>query len=89
MLEPLIIAGERLASRLIVGSAGYPNQRVLLEAIEASGAELVTASIRRIDLTGAPELPFPAQHRGLHDCARCRINCGAGAGSAGDQLGQT
>lgn len=55
MLEPLIIAGERLASRLIIGSAGYPNQRVLLEAIEASGAELVTASIRRIDLTGAPE----------------------------------
>jgi thiazole synthase len=53
--EPLIIAGERLASRLIIGSAGYPNQQILLDAIEASGAELVTASIRRIDLTGYPE----------------------------------
>jgi len=55
MSQPLILAGERFASRLIVGSAGYPNQQVLLDAIEASGAELVTASIRRIDLTGYPE----------------------------------
>jgi thiazole synthase len=53
--EPLIIAGERLGSRLFIGSAGYPNQQVLLDAIEASGAELVTASVRRIDLTGYPE----------------------------------
>jgi thiazole synthase len=55
MSEPLMLAGERLASRLIVGSAGYPNQQVLLDALEASGTELVTASIRRISLTGYPE----------------------------------
>jgi thiazole synthase len=55
MSEPLIVAGERLASRLIIGSAGYPNQQALLDAIAASGAELVTASIRRIDLTGDRE----------------------------------
>jgi thiazole synthase len=55
MSEPLIVAGELLASRLIIGSAGYPNQQILVDAIEASGAELVTASIRRIDLTGYPE----------------------------------
>jgi thiazole synthase len=53
--EPLIIAGERLGSRLFIGSAGYPNQQALLDALEASGAELVTASVRRIDLTGYPE----------------------------------
>ena len=44
-----------IASRLFIGSAGYPNQQVMLDAIEASGAELVTASIRRIDLSGYPE----------------------------------
>jgi thiazole synthase len=55
MSQPLILAGKRFASRLIVGSAGYPNQQVLLDALEASGTELVTASIRRIDLTGYPE----------------------------------
>lgn len=54
-MDDLIIAGERLASRLIIGSSGYPNQQVLLDAIEASGAELITASIRRINLQGYPE----------------------------------
>jgi thiazole synthase len=54
-MDDLIIAGERLASRLIIGSAGYPNQQILLDSIEASGAELITASIRRIDLDGHPE----------------------------------
>jgi thiazole synthase len=53
--EPLTIAGVPIASRLFIGSAGYPNQQVMLDAIAASGAELVTASIRRIDLSGYPE----------------------------------
>jgi thiazole synthase len=54
-MDDLIIAGEPLASRLIIGSAGYPNQQILLDSIEASGAELITASIRRINLGGDPE----------------------------------
>jgi thiazole synthase len=54
-MNDLIIAGEPLASRLIIGSAGYPNQQILLDSIEASGAELITASIRRINLGGDPE----------------------------------
>jgi thiazole synthase len=52
---PLVIAGQALRSRLFMGSAGYPNQQVLLDALEASGAEIVTASIRRIDLGGDAE----------------------------------
>jgi thiazole synthase len=55
MSEPLIIAGVPLGSRLLVGSAGYPNQQVMIEALAASGVELVTASIRRIDLSGQRE----------------------------------
>jgi thiazole synthase len=59
------IGGVRLASRLLIGSAGYPNQRVMLDAIEASGAELVTLSIRRADLTGTSGglVEVLAQHR--------------------------
>ena len=53
--DPLIIAGTKLGSRLFVGTAGYPNQQVLLDSLEASGAELVTASIRRISLDGYAE----------------------------------
>src|SRR5258708_24815463 len=55
MTDPLIIAGTRLKSRLFVGSAGYPNQQVLLDSLEASGAEIVTVSIRRISLEGYAE----------------------------------
>src|SRR6266481_3863582 len=55
MTDPLIIAGTKLNSRLFVGSAGYPNQQVLLDSIEASGAEIVTVSIRRISLEGYAE----------------------------------
>ena len=37
-------------SRLIVGTGKYPSVSVMKEAIEASGADLVTVAIRRIDL---------------------------------------
>lgn len=55
MNDPLVIAGVSFTSRLIVGTARYPNNQILLEALEASGAELVTASIRRISLEGYAE----------------------------------
>ncbi len=50
MNDPLLIADTALSSRLFVGTAGYPNQQVMLESLAASGAELVTVSIRRISL---------------------------------------
>jgi thiazole synthase len=50
--DPLVIAGTTLKSRLFIGTAGYPNQQVMLDSLEASGAELVTMSIRRISLDG-------------------------------------
>jgi thiazole synthase len=48
--DPFLIAGTALRSRLFIGSAGYPNQQVMLDSLAASGAELVTMSIRRISL---------------------------------------
>jgi len=55
MSDPLIIAGHQFGSRLFVGSAGYPNRKIMLDAIAASGTEMVTASIRRISLAGDEE----------------------------------
>lgn len=55
MQDPLVIAGRSFGSRLFIGTAGYPNQQVMLDAIAESGAELVTLSIRRISLQGHPE----------------------------------
>jgi thiazole synthase len=53
--EPLVIAGEALASRLFMGSAGFPSQQLMIEAIAASGAEIVTLAIRRVSLEAYPE----------------------------------
>jgi thiazole synthase len=53
--DPLVIAGRSFGSRLFLGTAGYPNRQVLLDALTASGAEMVTASVRRISLAGEEE----------------------------------
>src|SRR3974377_188275 len=50
--DPFKLAGETFGSRLLLGTAGYPNQRVLVDAAAASGCEIVTVSIRRISLKG-------------------------------------
>ena len=55
MLDPLTIAGREFKSRLFLGTAGYPNRQVMLDAIAASGTQMVTASIRRISLAGDDE----------------------------------
>jgi thiazole synthase len=55
MTDPLTIAGATFSSRLVVGTAGYPNHQVLLECLAASGTEMVTVSIRRISLEGYAE----------------------------------
>lgn len=48
--DPLFIGGQRLASRLFLGTAGYPNRRLLLDALAASGSRVVTLAIRRVSL---------------------------------------
>jgi thiazole synthase len=55
MSDPLVIAGRTFQSRLFLGTAGYPNRQVMLDAVGASGTEMVTASIRRISLAGEEE----------------------------------
>lgn len=48
MSNELTIAGRTFRSRLFIGTARYPNRQIMLEAIEASGAEVVTVAIRRV-----------------------------------------
>src|SRR5438445_2537966 len=56
--EPLVIAGRSFASRLIVGTGKFGSFEVMRDALEASGTELVTVAIRRVDLqsTGGPDI---------------------------------
>jgi thiazole synthase len=48
--DALVIAGRRLGSRLLMGTAGYPNQQALLEALEEGEPAMVTVAIRRVSL---------------------------------------
>jgi thiazole synthase len=48
--DPFVIAGRTFGSRLIVGTGKYPSLAVMAEAHGASGAEMVTVAVRRVDL---------------------------------------
>ncbi len=50
MPNPLIIAGHSFRSRLLVGTGKYQSNTDMLAALEASGADVVTVAVRRIDL---------------------------------------
>jgi thiazole synthase len=45
--KPFAPYGVRLSSRLLLGTARYPSPQVMSEAVKASGAEVVTVSLRR------------------------------------------
>jgi thiazole synthase len=49
MTDELTIAGRTFQSRLLLGTGGFPSLELLSEAIAASGSELVTVALRRID----------------------------------------
>ncbi|MCB2081444.1 MAG: thiazole synthase [Hyphomicrobiales bacterium] len=53
--DALILAGKRYHSRLLVGTGKYKNMAETKAAIEASGAEIITVAIRRINLAGDGE----------------------------------
>lgn len=48
-LEPLRINGRPFASRLFVGTGKFSSPQVMAEAVTASGTELVTVALRRVD----------------------------------------
>ena len=51
MNETLVIAGKTFRSRLIVGTGKYPSNAVMADAHRASGTEMVTVAVRRVDLS--------------------------------------
>ena len=60
--DPLVIGNETFSSRLNVGTSRYPNPQVMLDALEATGTELVTVAIRRVNVE---EDPAPESHLDL------------------------
>ena len=49
--DPLVIADRTFRSRLIVGTGKYPSHAVMADAHGASGTDMVTVAVRRVNLT--------------------------------------
>ena len=61
--DVLTIGGQDFSSRLLLGTGGFPRMETLAEAIAASGTEMVTVALRRIDVQARHSLTDV-----LHDC---------------------
>lgn len=56
--DPLKIGERTFKSRLILGTGKYPSNDIMVRAHDASGAEIVTVAIRRVDLNDRSEKSF-------------------------------
>ncbi len=54
-MDSLVIAGKAFRSRLIVGTGKYKSFQETARALEASGAEMVTVAVRRVNLDRSKE----------------------------------
>jgi thiazole synthase len=63
--DPLLIAGEAFSSRLIMGTGGAPSLDVLGRALAASGTELTTVAMRRVDTRSAGSVLGLLADRGI------------------------
>jgi thiazole synthase len=72
----LILGGRSFRSRLMVGTGKYRNNDDMVRAIEASGAEIVTVAVRRVDLDRSSDASIlhhlsPSQYFLLANTAGC------------------
>jgi thiazole synthase len=56
--DPLVIVGRPFGSRIIVGTGKFGSFELMRDALDSSGAEMVTVALRRVDLeaTGGPDI---------------------------------
>jgi thiazole synthase len=74
--KPLVIAGKEYRSRLIIGTGKYSTLDLMKDALEASGAEMVTVAVRRINIQDRSERSFlsyidPKKYTLLPNTAGC------------------
>jgi thiazole synthase len=63
--DPFVLAGESFGSRLIMGTGGAPSLAVLDRALAASGTELTTVAMRRVDPAAAGSVLDVLARRGI------------------------
>ena len=54
--DPFVIAGETFTSRLLLGTGGVPNLETLEAAVRASGTQLVTVALRRVEASSSASM---------------------------------
>lgn len=75
-MDTFILAGKTYNSRLLVGTGRYPSSAIMKDAVEMSGAEIITVALRRTDLGAQGEgsiqhlLP-PSRYTYLPNSAGC------------------
>ena len=55
MADTLTLGGRTFRSRLLVGTGKYPDYPTMVRALEASGADIVTVAVRRVNLDRSRE----------------------------------
>ena len=50
-MDPFVIAGREFRSRLIIGTGKYPTHQIMQQAHDASGADMVTVAVRRVNIS--------------------------------------
>ena len=63
--KPFTLAGRTYQSRLLVGTGKYKDLDETRDAIEASGAEIVTVAVRRTNIGQNPGEPNPVSYTHL------------------------
>lgn len=54
-MDKLVIAGKELDSRLLIGTGKYSSNKLIPEVVKASGAQVITLAIRRVDFDNKEE----------------------------------
>lgn len=61
--KPLVIAGREFHSRMFVGTGKFSSPAVMADAIDASGTEMVTVALRRVDIQNPQDHILSALNR--------------------------
>jgi thiazole synthase len=54
--DPFVVAGETFTSRLLLGTGGVPDLETLEAAVRASGTQLVTVALRRVEASSSASM---------------------------------
>ena len=98
-MDTFAIAGKTFSSRLIVGTGKYSSPSVMVKAHEASGADMITVAVRRVNISDRSKESLldyidtskylhPAEHRRLLHDRRGRPDRAAGPRSGPVELGK-